>query len=48
MIRRFKTAVAQDGLTRELGQGLVLLAISGSSVGGFLGIVAVATRALGR
>lgn len=35
-------------MARELGQGLVLVAISGTSVGGFLGMVAVASRALGR
>ena len=36
------------GLARELSQSLVLLALTGSSVGGFLGMVALATRALGR
>ena len=35
-------------LAREVGQGVVLLALSGTSVGGFLGMVALATRALGR
>lgn len=39
---------AKRGLVKELGQGVVLLALTGSSVGGFLGIVAIATRALGR
>lgn len=48
MIKRVRTVVGQDGLTRELGQGLVLLALTGSSVGGILGMVAIATRALGR
>jgi len=38
----------RDGLIRELGQGVVLLALTGSSVGGLLGIIAIATRALGR
>lgn len=38
----------KDGLARELSQSLVLLALTGSSVGGFLGMVAIATRALGR
>ena len=33
---------------RELRQSLVLLALTGSSVGGLLGMVAIATRALGR
>jgi hypothetical protein len=37
-----------NSLARELGQGIVLLAITGSSVGGFLGMLAIATRALGR
>jgi hypothetical protein len=35
------------GLAREVSQGLVLLALAGASVGGLLGMVAVATRALG-
>lgn len=48
MIKRVRTAVGQDGLTRELSQGLVLLALTGSSVGGLLGMLAIATRALGR
>ena len=38
----------RTGVFRELGQGVVLLALTGSSVGGLLGIVAIATRALGR
>ncbi len=42
------TLARKKALTRELSQGVVLLALSGTSVGGFLGIVAVATRALGR
>ncbi len=48
MIRKARMSVGDSTLTRELGQGLLLLAISGSSVGGFLGMVAIATRALGR
>jgi hypothetical protein len=48
MIRRAKLAVSEGTMSRELGQGLLLLAISGSSVGGFLGMLAIATRALGR
>jgi hypothetical protein len=47
MIKR-ALAAGQNGLARELGQGIVLLALTGSSVGGFLGMVAIATRALGR
>lgn len=35
-------------LARELRQGIVLLALTGSSVGGALGMLAIATRALGR
>lgn len=38
----------KEGMVRELSQSLVLLALTGSSVGGFLGMVAIATRALGR
>ena len=37
----------QSGLARELGQSIFLLGLTGASVGGFLGIVAIATRALG-
>jgi len=48
MIQRVKLAVGQEGRTRELGQGMLLLALSGSTVGGFLGMVSIATRALGR
>jgi hypothetical protein len=33
---------------RELGRGLALLALAGSSVGGLAGAVALAARALGR
>jgi hypothetical protein len=47
MIRRAKLAMGDPTLTRELGQGLLLLGISGSSVGGLLGMLAIATRALG-
>jgi cation transporter-like permease len=35
-------------LTRELGQSLILLALTGSFTGGVLGMLAIATRALGR
>lgn len=41
-------AAKKSRVARELSQGLVLVAISGTSVGGFLGMVAVASRALGR
>ena len=40
-------APEKSGLAREVGQSLFLLALTGSSVGGFLGMVAIATRALG-
>jgi hypothetical protein len=40
--------VPKEGLAREVGQSIVLLALTGSSVGGFLGMLAIATRALGR
>lgn len=36
------------GMVRELSQSIVVLALAGSSVGGVLGMVALATRALGR
>lgn len=35
-------------LAREMGQSIIVLALTGSTVGGFLGMVAIATRALGR
>ncbi len=41
-------AIGEDTLVRELSQGIVLLALTGASVGGFMGMVAIATRALGR
>ncbi len=48
MYERMKLVLAQDGKTREFGQGIILLALTGSSVGGVLGMLAIATRALGR
>ncbi len=41
-------ALRKESLARELGQSVVLLALTGASVGGFLAIIDVATRALGR
>jgi hypothetical protein len=41
-------SLPRTGVARELGQGLMLLALTGSSVGGFLGMLMIATRALGR
>ncbi len=35
-------------LAKEVGTGLVLVAVSGGSVGGVLGVVVMASRALGR
>jgi hypothetical protein len=44
-----KVATAQkDTLAREVTQSVVLLGLTGAWVGGFLGMVALATRALGR
>lgn len=48
MVQRIRVAVGEDGIARELGQGVLLLALTGSSVGGFLGMMAIATQALGR
>ena len=46
---RFKDkAMDKSRMAREVSQGLVLVALSGTSVGGFLGMVALASRALGR
>ena len=36
------------GVAREIGQSLALLALTGSSIGGFVAMVNLATRALGR
>jgi hypothetical protein len=47
MVTRVATA-QKTGLAREVSQSIVLLALTGSSVGGVLGMVALATRALGR
>ncbi len=40
--------VRSRGFGREMRQGIVFLALTGSSVGGVLSMLAVATRALGR
>jgi hypothetical protein len=42
------TPAPRSGLAREVGQSVFLLALTGSSVGGFLGMVAIVTHALGR
>ena len=36
------------GLAREIGRGLFVIGLSGSSVGGVVGVLAMATRLLGR
>jgi hypothetical protein len=48
VINRLVAALPKQGPAREIGQGIFLLAITGSSVGGFVGMLALATRALGR
>jgi hypothetical protein len=48
MMSKVLGELQRGGFARELSQSLMLLALAGSSVGGFLGMVAVATRALGR
>ena len=47
MVTRVERA-SKPGLAKEVSQGLVMLALTGSSIGGVLGMVALATRALGR
>ena len=41
-------ALRADHRLRELGHGFFLLALSGTSVGGVMGMLALATKALGR
>jgi hypothetical protein len=41
-------ALRSDRRVRELSHGFALVALSGSSVGGVMGMVAMATKALGR
>lgn len=48
MVRKVRLVTAEGTFTREVGQGLLLLALTGSSVGGVLGMLAIASRALGR
>ncbi len=38
----------RGSIVRELGESIMLLALTGASVSGFLGIISLATRALGR
>jgi hypothetical protein len=39
---------AATGLVREVGRGLVLVGLAGSSVGGVVGCLTLAARVLGR
>ena len=41
-------AARKQTLVRELGLSIMLLALTGASVSGFLAIIGLATRALGR
>ena len=41
-------AARKQTILRELGESVMLLALTGVSVSGFLAIIGVATRALGR
>ena len=47
-MNRITQALPKHGLARELSQSIVLLALTGSSVGGVLGMLSIATRSLGR
>jgi hypothetical protein len=47
MVQRI-AALRNDRRVRELSHGFALLALSGSSVGGVMGMLALATKALGR
>jgi hypothetical protein len=40
-------ATRKESLAKELGQSVVLLALTGSSVAGFLAMISIATQALG-
>jgi hypothetical protein len=48
MIKTASGSQSKFAVAREFSQGIVVLALTGSSVGGLLGMVAIATRALGR
>jgi hypothetical protein len=47
MLDSFSQAARKESMARELSQSVVLLALTGSSVGGFLAMINVATKALG-
>jgi hypothetical protein len=46
--RERRAAASRAPRARELGRALVLLGIGGSSLGGFVAALTLATRALGR
>ena len=47
-LRSLRRGGTRPRLAREIGLGLVVLGVTGSSFGGLLSVVAQATRALGR
>ena len=48
MTRKLMDSIPSEGILKEVAESLVLLALTASSVGGLLGMVAVATKALAR
>lgn len=48
MAKRTVALVPEEGVMKEVGESLVLLALTASSVGGLLGMVVIATHALAR
>jgi hypothetical protein len=48
MAKRMLDTLPEGGFLREVGESVILLALIGSSVGGLLGMLAIATHALGR
>ncbi|HEX3328135.1 MAG TPA: hypothetical protein VHV50_14170 [Actinomycetota bacterium] len=46
-MRKRIAALRDDRRVRELSHGFALLAVTGSSVGGVMGMVVMATKALG-
>ena len=47
MTKEIRGETEQGTMARELGQSVALLALAGASVAGVLGVVSVATHALG-
>lgn len=43
-----KRATPRTGVIREVGQSVILLALAGSSIGGAVAMLNMATRVLGR